>query len=184
MMGFSDYYHASNEERNARTPKDDFHHNLFLDWDREQWFVFINFVFQSLQFYLSSGEKIEAPAGNMLMRAYLSEMGNVFIDWAENYIPNNVDKDLLKDDVLEDIRKNNPIMSKWTSNAFKKKTNIWCKMNNYEFQDRIIRDIVVKDPHGYPMYENGVQKKQSKEHIRFTKIGIENINQPDIFDEI
>ncbi len=186
MMGFSDYYHASNEERNARTPKDDFHHNLFLDWDRDQWFVFINFVFQSLQFYLSSGEKIEAPAGNMLMRAYLSEMGNVFIDWAENYIPNNVDKDLLKDDVLEDMRKNNPIMSKWTSNAFKKKTNIWCKMNNYEFQDRIIRDIVVKDPHGYPMYENGVQKKQSKEHIRFSKIGIgiENINQPDIFDEI
>jgi hypothetical protein len=175
VMGFSDYYHASNDEREKRDPKDDFGNSLFLDWKTEQWFKFLNFVFQSCRFYLQSETKIEAPDGNIKMRAYLTEMGQWFKEWADKYFPNNTDFELVKDDVEKEVHSYNlKFLGGLTSNAFKKKSRIWCKVNGYEFEDRIMKNIEYKDSEGNIIYENGKPKKITTEHIKLTKINKEN----------
>lgn len=171
VIGFSDYYHAANDERDKRDPKDDFGNSLFLDWKTPEWFKFLNFVFQADQFYLQQDSKIEAPDGNIKMRGYLTEMGQWFKEWADDYFPNVIDKKLIKDEVLEDAKhKNIKFLGNMTSNAFKKKSRIWCKVNGYEFEDRIMENLDEKDSSGNVIYENGKPKKKTTEHIKLTKI--------------
>ncbi|MGC5744406.1 primase-helicase family protein [Chryseobacterium sp. NFX27] len=171
VMGFSDYYHASNDEREKRDPKDDFGNSLFLDWKSDQWFKFLNFVFHSCQFYLQQDAKIEAPDGNIKMRAYLTEMGLWFKEWADEYFPGVVGRLLIKDDVLEAAKeKNQKYLGNLTSNAFKKKTKIWCKVNGYEFHDRIMENLDMKNSNGDLILENGKVKKKTTEHIKIVKV--------------
>lgn len=183
VMGFSDYYHASNDERDKRDPKDDFGNSLFLDWKSEQWFKFLNFVFQANQFYLQQDAKIEAPDGNIKMRAYLSDMGQWFKEWADEYFPGVIGKKLIKDEVLENAKqKNIKFLGNMTSNAFKKKSKIWCKVNGYEFEDRIMDNLDEKDEHGNLKYDdNGKPKKKTTEHIRIAKIDAEPEAQQSAF---
>lgn len=170
VMGFADYYHASNDEREKRDPKDDFGRSLFLDWDTNQWFTYLNFVFQACGFYLGTTEKIEAPSENITMRAYLSEMGAWFKEWADNFVPENTDIELLKDEVLKKAQNYNlKFLGNMTSNAFKKKVKIWCKVYGYEFEDRIVKDVIQLDSNGNTVYVNGKITKKSMEHIRFRK---------------
>lgn len=171
VMGFSDYFHAANDERDKRDPKDDFGNSLFLDWRTPQWFKFLNFVFQTNHFYLGQEEKIEAPDGNIRMRAYLTEMGQWFKEWADSYYPYNTDVDLVKDDVHKAAQSFNiKFLSGLTSNAFKKKSRIWCKVNGYEFKDRFNINLDRKDSQGNVMYENQKAVKISVEHIKLTKL--------------
>lgn len=174
VLGFSDYYHASNDERDKRDPKDDFGNSLFLDWDTPQWFKFLNFVFQTSQFYLQTDTKIEAPDGNIKMRGYLTEMGQWFKEWADDFYPNNIGKEMIKDDVHKNAQSYNiKFLGNLTSNAFKKKSKIWCKVNGFEFVDRIPVNLDEKDSHGNIIYENGRPKKKTTEHIRLAKINAE-----------
>ncbi|MBQ0152671.1 MAG: hypothetical protein KBS61_07235, partial [Chryseobacterium sp.] len=175
IMGFSDYFHASNDERDKRDPKDDFGHSLFLDWKTEQWFIFLNFVFQCTSFYMQQDEKIEAPDGNIKMRSYLSDMGQWFKEWADEYYPDIVNEKVVKDEVLEKAKfKNFKYLGNMTSNAFKKKTKIWCKVNGYEFQDRIMVAIDEKDDNGNIKYDSaGKPKKKTTEHITIKKLELE-----------
>lgn len=171
VMGFSDYYHASNDERDKRDPKDDFGHSLFMDWDTAKWFKFLNFIFQTCQFYMQCDSKIEAPDGNIKMRAYLTSMGAHFKEWADEYYPNVIGKTLIKDDVLEAAKsKNLKYLGNMTSNAFKKKTGIWCKVNGYEFHDRDMKNLDVKDAQGNVILEDGKPKKKTTEHIKITNL--------------
>lgn len=172
VMGFSDYYHASNDERDKRDPKDDFNNSLFLDWKTDQWFKFLNFVFQATTFYMQQDAKIEAPDGNIKMRAYLTEMGQWFKEWADEFYPNIIGLKMIKDDVLEKAKqKNFKYLGNMTSNAFKKKTKIWCKVNGYEFEDRIMENLDEKDEHGMIKMDNaGKPKKKTTEHIKITSL--------------
>ncbi|MCT4079276.1 hypothetical protein HZP84_03920 [Elizabethkingia anophelis] len=172
IIGFSDYYHAANDERDKRDPKDDFGTALFLDWKTPQWFKFLNFVFQACSFYLQQDSKIEAPEGNIKMRAYLSDMGQWFKEWADEYYPNVIGETLIKDDVLKTAQqKNLKYLGNMTSNAFKKKSKIWCKINGYEFKDRISINLDDADENGNLKYdENGKVKKKTVEHIKLSKI--------------
>lgn len=168
IMGFSDYYHASNDERDKRDPKDDFNNSLFLDWKTDQWFKFLNFVFQSTTFYMQQDVKIEAPDGNIKMRAYLTDMGQWFKEWADEFYPNIIGQKMIKEDVLEKAKlKNFKYLGNMTSNAFKKKTSIWCKVNGYQFEDRIMENLDEKDENGnIKMDINGKPKKKTTEHIK------------------
>lgn len=175
VMGFSDYYHASNDERDKRDPKDDFGNSLFLDWKTEQWFKFLNFVFQACSFYLQQDSKIEAPDGNIKMRAYLSDMGQHFKEWADEYYPSVAGMKLVKDEVLEAVKaKNHKYLGNLTSNAFKKKTSIWCKVNGYEFRDREMINLDMRDEQGNHIIVDGRIKKKTTEHITIVKIDAES----------
>ncbi|WP_313373796.1 hypothetical protein [Chishuiella sp.] len=171
IMGFSDYYHAKNEDRKAREPKDDFGYTLYTDWNSTKWFEFLNFVFQTTSFYLGCEEKIEAPGGNILLRSYISEMGRHFQDWADRYIPTISGLTIVKDEVLKNVQESkSKYLSELTSAGLKKKLNAWCKVNNYELEDRLMVNIPLVDKYGNVVYEGSKPKMKTTEHIRLTFI--------------
>lgn len=177
VVGFSDYYHAENPDadRQAVEPKDDFGHRLFDDWDDEQWFKFFNFSFQCLAFYLGTREKISAPSSNIMLRTYYTEMGEYFPKWADNYFPPLEGQEMIKKKVEEDMEvyaQENKI--KWLqgvkANTFKKKLKAWCKINGYELDDKIKKNIEQVDANGNTIM--GPDKKPYKkttDHIKIIK---------------
>lgn len=163
LISFSNYYHAKSEKYDKREIYDDFGYNLYSDWDDKQWNKFVNFLLQCLKFYLSHSKKIEAPDNNIMRRAWLSEMGVEFQDWADNYYPHHSGVELMKLEVEMNVKhfaenKNYKWLKGLTPNSFKSKTKAWCKFNDYEFEDRILKSV--KQPDG---------TFQSREHIKLTR---------------
>ncbi len=86
MMAFSDYF-------NTRfTPSDCFGHQLFSDWDGEQWNLFDNLMMECVMFYLRSMEQgwtrkgrgiVPPPMEQLERRALRQTMGEAFLMWAE-----------------------------------------------------------------------------------------------------
>lgn len=171
LLGFSNYYHAENKETglDSREPIHDFGHRMFDDWPDPQWFKYINFGFFCLQFYLSTNHKIEAPTNNIQMRTYNSEMGVHFKEWADLELVDLVGQKLVKETYLESCKNHNQkYLGNTTSANFKKKMRAWCKVNEYEFEDRIMENImqvdkynnILKDAEGKTIYK-------TTEHIKF-----------------
>lgn len=183
-VGFSDYYHAPNESRAKREPKDDFGHNLFTDWNQDQWFKDINFNWFCLQFYLGARNKINAPGDNIMKRKHISDMGVHFQEWADIYLPTIIGQEIIKDEVLTDCQnsvkdyakrdiktnKINPFLKDISSNIFKKKMNAWCKVNDYKFEDRLNRGIQQYDSLGHQVMKDGKPYKLSTEHIKISSL--------------
>lgn len=140
LIAFSDYYHAVSPDREERTPRQDFGYDLFTNWESEQWNKFFNFMVQCLSFYLRSNKVIQAPQTDILKRTWLSQMGENFKEWADNFYNNNTDVVFRKIDVMEDFKefakKNNYKFSMGIgSNEFKKKTKAWCNYNHHELEE-------------------------------------------------
>jgi hypothetical protein len=86
----------------------------------------------------------------------------------------HTDFELVKDDVEKEVHSYNlKFLGGLTSNVFKKKSRIWCKVNGYEFEDRIMKNIEYKDSEGNIIYEKSKPKKITTEHIKLTKINKE-----------
>lgn len=170
-IGYSDYYHAENESRERREPTDDFGYILFKDWDDKQWNLFYNMLAQSLQFYLSCSKKINAPENNIMFRAYLSEMGEWFHSWANDYFKDYESGfELPKKEVEAEMAKYNPKYLTMTPNAFKKKLKAWCKVYGYEFVDRINIALPERDDYGHTKVDSkGVELTKTWEHIKLVK---------------
>lgn len=85
---FSDYYHEHSEEYSERRQIiDDFGgRKLFeSDFTEGEWNDFFNLCFQAVQFYLSTTDKITAPAENVKKRNMMHQMGDAFYDFAKSY---------------------------------------------------------------------------------------------------
>lgn len=140
---YSDYYHYNQEDEynESRSVSDDFEgKNLFKDFDDAQWNKFYNFCIYAIKFYLSQKEKIEPPMANVVMRNLLSEMGQVFKEWADvfflkmekdNSTPKYLNRYVVKEEAYEDYCKGNKYTK--TPNAFKKALKAYCKFNEWEF---------------------------------------------------
>lgn len=173
VNGFSDYFHAENDERGERTPKDDFGHIFFTDWDEQKWFKYINFLFQCLQFYLSTKEKINAPSNNILLRTYFIEMGAHFQEWADAYIPNIIGTKVLKETALAACREaNKKYLADLSPNKFTKKMTAWCKANGFDFHNRINEGI----------WDDGQKRKITKEHILVASPDFESTEETSVYD--
>lgn len=180
VLGFSDYYHAENDDRGRREPKDDFGHSLYDDWDDKQWFKFLNFGFQCLQFYLSCQDKINAPANNILLRTYYIEMGENFQKWADNYLHQRegetqdgdhryIIKENLYNEMIE-YAKNEKIkfLMDVKPTTFKKKLKAWCKINDLELEEKKF-GVLQYDTAGNPILKNGKHWNKTTDHFRFVE---------------
>lgn len=184
VLGFSDYYHAENEDRGRREPKDDFGHSLYADWRDEQWFKFINFGFQCLQFYLGCQHKINAPANNILLRTYYQEMGEHFQKWADNYLPvrkgetlyEGVDyiiKEALYNEMIEYAKTEKiKFLADIRPTTFKKKLKAWCKINDFELEEKKIN--VLQYSNGQAILKDGKHWNKTTDHLRFVERISEN----------
>lgn len=179
LFSFSDIYHSKNEVREERNPVHDFGYNLFDDWEEKQWFKLINFLCQCTSYYLGCKHKIEAPDNNIMRRVWLSEMGEQFKDWADSYYPDNSGVPIPKF-IAEEAVKNFAVKNNYTflkgigPNAFKSKTVAWAKYNNYDFEDRINKNLeipIVDDRGNFKtdMHGNKITERKTKEHIKLTK---------------
>ncbi|MGY2133636.1 BT4734/BF3469 family protein [Hymenobacter sp. HD11105] len=72
----------------GRTPRDEFGHELFDEWDTEEWMLFDNLMLRCAQRYLSGGIRKAAPI-NLNRRKLIQKTAEEFADFAEAYLPND-----------------------------------------------------------------------------------------------
>lgn len=82
VFEFSDFFNAK------KTPLDHFGHNLFDQWDKDEWNRFYNFGFMCVQQYLASGV-LTVQATDKIKRKHLRlKYGENFLEWWDEYIGN------------------------------------------------------------------------------------------------
>ena len=137
----SDYYHTKDTEgseyNETRTIRDDFDKDLFgATYTEEEWNADYNLMLQCVQFYMkvaATGDKIQPPMENILLRSKRQIMADKFFEWASDYFaPNSRRLDCLikKDTALADFRTNYN-MKDITSNAFFRKMRAFCEYCSY-----------------------------------------------------
>jgi hypothetical protein len=70
------------------TPKDHFKHNLFDDWDKDEWNRFYNLMFACVSMYLAGGIR-EVVSSDKLKRKHIKlSFGEDFLEWFDHYREN------------------------------------------------------------------------------------------------
>ena len=169
FVSFSDWYHGETDEFPERQPEDDFGCLFFSGWDDHQWNLFFNFSVQCLQFYLGCKEKIGAPTGNIRKRNLISEMGPIFMEWAEDYL--KADKLgflFVKKEAHENLKNYSKTLMTISSNSFKTKMKQYCDYKGYKFCPD--HPTQKKDSNGrFMMWHN----RNSEEHF-YIEVAIED----------
>ena len=134
-------YEVSTYFKNVLTPKEKFGHQLFDDWDEEEWTKFDNFMVSTLQFYLKKG-LIEPKSINIDFNRLKLEISIDFIDFMDNLIsmpeqyqkassPNVLVID--KNKLFNDFLKSNPNTAERTTPiTLKKWIDKYCSYYNIE----------------------------------------------------
>lgn len=128
-MVFSDYYHQRTQENDyleSRSIRDDFGKDLYgYDYTDEEWNLDLNFFAQCCQFYLQhSREKMQPPMANIITRKLKADMGESFEEWATGYFSEEsgrLDQELEKQQVVDDLKREVPILAKMTPQKFQQK---------------------------------------------------------------
>ncbi len=87
FLPFSDYYGPH------LNPQKEFGHNLFDDWNDEEWMLYDQFMIRCIQLYLKEG-MIFPKTGQYKVRSFTDSTSKPFYDWAENWIEQGRDYDL------------------------------------------------------------------------------------------
>lgn len=138
---FSDYYHQSTEEsdyKGSRSIRDDFGKSLFgVDYTEQEWNADLNFLLQCAQFYLqtlATGDKIQPPMENIMLRKRKQDMSGNFEQWAEAYFHplcvEHLDKLIPIKEALDDFRQTSGLKD-MTSNSFTRKLRAFARYCNY-----------------------------------------------------
>lgn len=141
---FSDYYHhgPNDEYESSWSPREEFGHNLFADFDQEQWNLTANLYAQCVQFYLSCAQKINPPMSSIELRELKTTMGENFKNWADVYFSAESDRlntILDRHTLAEDYIKSTG-QHKTTPNSFKKKMHAWCRFYGYDLNPAELSD--------------------------------------------
>ncbi len=142
LLGFSDWYSQHHK------PIDDFGCMFFDEWDEKQWNRFYNFAALSLHLYFKHG-LVAAPTEKLLNRKLRQDIGESFLDWAEEYFSREANvncriyKSLMYDGTAgsaDHIQHGDgfvtkfPGQRKWVNiQSFKSKMKSYCKFKGWEF---------------------------------------------------
>lgn len=140
-MVFSDYYHQGTEESDYKQSwsiRDDFQKSLFgVDYTEEEWNADLNFLLQCEQFYLRmlpTGDKIQPPMENIMLRKRKQDMSGNFEQWAEAYFhptsTEHLDKVIPIKEALDDFRMASGLKD-MTSNGFTRKLRAFARYCPY-----------------------------------------------------
>ncbi|HET8885599.1 MAG TPA: primase-helicase family protein [Salinimicrobium sp.] len=116
-----------------RNPFQDFGHNLYQDWDGEEWGLFDNFMLYCLQQYLEKG-LIAPPVVNLPLRKMMADLGIEFIEFMDEKIEEGVIK-FHKKDLFEEFRKGGYVQHKYLpkSSTFSKKIRKYLEYKGFQF---------------------------------------------------
>lgn len=157
-IAFSDYYHKKDNKgfyKREWTPELDFGKLMFTDWSPEEWSLYYNFVANCLSFYLRHGDKIEPPMEKIIQRNLRAEMGDTFMEWANDYFADesrfncNIEKKTMYDSYRDHSGN-----EKTTAQKFKKQLTAFCHYKDYTLNPpELITDkegnrIITRDDNG------------------------------------
>ncbi len=129
MLAFSDFYNENHK------PIDDFGVNFFQEWDNEQWNLAYNLAAASLQLYLKYG-LVKAPLHRLELRNMRQEMGEAFLEWADEYFSNslNLNMRIPRQELVDNFLLRVPTAKRYyTPNSFKKKLKAYARFRGYKF---------------------------------------------------
>ncbi len=143
LLAYSDWYNGSYK------PTDDFKIKFFHDWGHRQWNLFYNFAAMCLHLYFKYG-LIDAPTEKLKNRRLRQQMGENFMDWAEEYFSNinNVNTRVIKDtmyqatrsDGSEYVEHGDGFVTKYPGERrfnsiqkFKQKLKMYCQYKSYDY---------------------------------------------------
>lgn len=131
FIAFSDFYNRHH------FPVYDFGANFFDEWDNRQWNLFFNFMAQCIRCYFRYG-LVEAPRERLEMRRMRQQIGEEFLQWADEYFSfdesqggfvynDKIDLDIPRKELYQDFLDNHPTQKRYvTPTRFKKKFKTYC----------------------------------------------------------
>lgn len=133
VIVFSNYYNKNHR------PIDDFGVRFFSEWDHNQWNLYYNLAATCIHLFFKYG-LIEAPKELIEAKSLRQRIGEVFMDWADDYwdpapdaaLTSNINREVTKEDAYNAFTYKFPNEKKYTDiRKFKKKVKDYCKFKNY-----------------------------------------------------
>ena len=108
------------------------------------------------------------------MRTYIIEMGEHFQRWADNTLFERENQKLTKEYLYKEMldyaqKEKIKFLTDIKPTTFKKKLKAWCKVHNYEFEDRIAENVLQYDDQGRAIIKDNKHYEKTMEHVRFYK---------------
>lgn len=134
FIEFSNYFD------DEHTPKVEFGHRFFFDWDKEEWNRYYNTMFFAVQVYKKKG-LIPFPAANIKLNKLLQAAGEPFIDWMdEKCIPEKAGdqplylaRKLDRAEIFKTFREECHDYHKMeNSNTFTSWVKMWCDVREFD----------------------------------------------------
>lgn len=122
------------------SPKDDFGHILFDDWDSDEWNRFYNFMFFCVGCYLDNGFDNGLTSDAMRKKHIKTNFGEEFSDWWKDYMENGrLEYSFLQSKYEDFVSSNGYEKKDYSMKRFKKALQTSCENFNLIFDQRKLR---------------------------------------------
>jgi len=112
------------------TPEDEFKHQFFSEWSKEEWERFDNFMIRCIQFYLKNG-LVESNKVNLEFRKLKNDLGSEFIEFMESKTFDGLP--INRKDFRDEFNKGYPNVSRFnTPQKFNNKVKDYCEFHNID----------------------------------------------------
>lgn len=129
-IAFSDYFHKH------RSPRDEFGHNMFYEWDWDQWNLFYNFMANCVQTYLRFNDlnTYTIPSQNVERRRRRQAMGEEFLEFMQSWWHEYINCAVERSYAFEECLRMCPSHRKWMSMpAFKARVKDYASYAGFQF---------------------------------------------------
>jgi DNA primase len=100
LLGFSNYFNE------FRTPRHEFGHTMFEDWDKPQWNQYYNLMATAIQVYMQFPDlgRFGIDSGDITRRKLRQQIGEDFLEFADLYFTEGymLNRVIVKERILED----------------------------------------------------------------------------------
>lgn len=133
-----------------RTPETHFGHLLFVDWDKDEWNRFYNFMFWAVGMYLNEGIREMDNSQSIRRKQIRQNFSEEFLDWWDGYAANGRIDFKLSADLYNDFTAIHEVEPKeFSKKRFKTAMEHASNIFGYRFEKELKKDGENK---GKPMY--------------------------------
>jgi len=145
----------ANYFNDKHTPEDEFKHQFFNDWDKEEWAKFDNFMIRCIQYYLKNG-LVESKKVNLDFRKLKNEVGAEFLEFMDglDLTDYKIDRKELRDN-FNNAYKN--VARYNTAQKFNKKVKKYCDYYNIGLEESKYNGLI------YFYFSKSGEKKEEDE---------------------
>lgn len=122
------------------TPKKEFKHLFFSDWDEEEWQRFDNFMIRCVQYFLKNG-LVQSDKVNLELRKLKNELGAEFMEFME--LQSFDGHPLNRKEFRDKFNQNYPNVARYnTPQKFNKKVKDYCNFYKIDFEEKKYNGVV------------------------------------------